>query len=268
MSITSIRLGSTLNFDGEKERDIVEFIEQLNSSHKTGQFLSCLIRLAFDNPEIVKRGVKTEQSELLSQIDRLGMSETRKKFMTAVNSEITEMKKKVDSIYDMATKMYMLALAGNRLGIEKKSDNTLLANFVLERQLQEINDRLGTNSVNTVFASNKLDKEHEKASEYMEFIINSYKSLFDELRNMCRVEIVQSSEVVKNNEEVESVQEAKEVKTETIEETKTEDTVVEETKNETADTESNNNSAETKSDDIVDFGMDGGFEDLGTFFGV
>lgn len=266
MSITSIRLGSTLNFDGEKERDIVEFIEQLNRSHKTGQFFSCLIRLAFDNPEIIKRGVKTEQSELISQIDRLGMSEPRKKFMTAVNSEITDMKKKVDSIYDMATKMYMLALAGNRLGIERKSDNTLLANFVLERQLQEINDRLGANSVNAVFASNKLDKEHEKASDYMEFIINSYTSLFDELKNMCKVEVVQSSEITRDTQTVETVSEAKETQAEKIEEHKAEekDTVVEEPKHEVV----NRGTDENKSDDIVDFGMDGGFDDLGTFFGV
>lgn len=270
MSIESIRLGSTLNFDSEKEKDIVEFIGQLNSSHRTGQFLSCLIRLAFDNPEIIKKGASVEQTELLSQINKLGMSETRKKFITAVNSEIVEMKRKVDGIYDMATKMYMMALAGNRLGIEKKSDNTLIANFVLERQLQEINDRLGENSVNSVFASNRLDTEHKKAEEYLEFIINSYTSIFNELKDMCRVEVVHSSaeimekvnsvDVVSNNSvekeedtaehiEVKETAKAEIVKAETVEKTETAN-------------------VNEKKDDIVDFGMDGGFEDLGAFFGV
>jgi hypothetical protein len=144
MSAYNIRLGSQLSFDDEQEKDIIVAIEQLNATHKTGQFVSHLLRLALENPDIleVKNG-KCEKGAIMRQMDAAGMSYDRKKFFNEVTKEVTEMKKKIDSIYDIAMQTYTLALMDKHLGLEEKSDNTLQASFILERQLKSLQDSLG-----------------------------------------------------------------------------------------------------------------------------
>ena len=52
----SIRMGPTLNFDEHKEKDIYERVQQLSSSHKIGDFVAHLLRLAFESPEVYGDG--------------------------------------------------------------------------------------------------------------------------------------------------------------------------------------------------------------------
>ena len=53
MGAYNIRLGSMFSLDEEQEKDIIGAIEALNASHQTGKFLSNLLRIALDNPEIL-----------------------------------------------------------------------------------------------------------------------------------------------------------------------------------------------------------------------
>ena len=188
MGTRSIRFGSQLTFDEDKEKDIIDTIDTLNSSHKMGQFMSNLIRLAFDNPEILRIGADgLEKQAMLQQVESSGMSVSRQRFMSGVTSEISDMKKKVDDVYNMVFKLYTLALMNKHLEIENKSDNSLRATFVLERQLRQLQDSLGVNIGDAVYESDKVADVHVRAEDCLEYIIETYDGIIDEMKQAIAV---------------------------------------------------------------------------------
>lgn len=188
MGTHSIRFGSQLTFDEDKEKDIIDTIDSLNSSHKMGQFMSNLIRLAFDNPEILRVGANgLEKQAMLQQVESSGMSVNRQRFMSGVASEISDMKKKVDEVYNMVFKLYTLALMNKHLEIEKKSDNSLRATFVLERQLRQLQSSLGVNISDAVYESDKINDVHARAEDCLEYIIETYDGILDEMKQAIAV---------------------------------------------------------------------------------
>ena len=188
MGTRSIRFGSQLTFDEDKEKDIIDTIDTLNSSHKMGQFMSNLIRLAFDNPEILRVGADgLEKQAMLQQVESSGMSVSRQRFMSGVTSEISDMKKKVDEVYNMVFKLYTLALMNKHLEIENKSDNSLRATFVLERQLRQLQDSLGVNIGDAVYESDKVTDVHARAEDCLEYIIEAYDGIIDEMKQAIAV---------------------------------------------------------------------------------
>lgn len=204
MGIQSIRLGSTLTFDDEKEKDIIKSIEQLNSCHKTGQFISNLIRIAFDCPEIIRKSSNSIASgEVLKQIEQMGMQKNRKDFFSDISKKANELKQKVDKIYDMSFKMYMVTLMGKQIGLNDRSKNTLKASFMIEQQLNELQKILG-NSVET-FDSNKIKNTEEKAKECLEYIIEAYDGVVNELREgLAQTIVVQANAEQSNTTQTES----------------------------------------------------------------
>lgn len=250
MNTHNMRLGSMLSFDKEKEKDIIEMMEKLNASHKTGQFLSNLIRIAFDTPEILNKKLgKYEKGDALKQLDNIGASANRQKFFNQASKELRSMKDKVDSIYKMALKTYTLALTGKHIGLEEKSDNLLLSTFIIERQLKQLQDTLGLETLDEVYASNKKENVHELADEVLEYIIESYDSILNQIKininQIQPIQTVESTKTIKENKEV--VEENNETTTNT--------TVV----SDTLANKDNNNGGSSKNhqendDEIIDFG--------------
>lgn len=182
MGTYTTRLGCQLSFSEEKESDIIAVIQKLNATHKTGQFISNLIRIALENPEIIDKGSDTyAPGSLMRAMDNCGISFNRQQFFQQVTKEVSEMKQKIDAIYELAFKTYTLGLMGKHLKIEEKSDNELMAAFILERQLKDLQAKLAVNFSDSVYASNKVLKTHEKADEVLEYIIESYSGIVNEL---------------------------------------------------------------------------------------
>lgn len=179
-----------LTFDEEQEKDIIQLIESLNSSHKTGQFISNLIRLAVDNPELleVQGGRYRSKSIALDYIERVGMSNNRRLFMDSMKNEVNTMKNKVDKIYEMTLNLMTLAQMNKYLELDNKSKNIMTANFILEKQLKELQDILGTKD--SVFASNKIQDVEKIANEALEFIIESYDGIVKEFKQQVEVQTV------------------------------------------------------------------------------
>lgn len=185
MSVCNIRLGSFLNFDTEQEKDIIAFVERLNSTHSTGKFISNLFRIAWDCPEILKLSDNPAAGALLRKIDEEGMSNDRTNFFKNVDSNIAAMRAKVDAIYDMSYKMYMLALMGKHLKLEQIADNSLTAGFILEKQLRDIQNKICSDANFSAFKSDvKLNDVHKRAEDDLEYIIEAYTPLLEELRTM------------------------------------------------------------------------------------
>lgn len=183
MGTHNVRLGCQLVFDEEQEKDIIDAVHELTSSHKLGQFISNVLRLAFDNPEVIEvKNGKTHKGTVLKAMEACGLTYDRNKYINQLNREIMQLKKKVDSIYEMSMKMYMLGLMNKHIGIEQKADNMMQASFILEKQLRDIQNKLGVSKLSDVYASNKLDRAHDLADEAMEFIIEAYDGIITELK--------------------------------------------------------------------------------------
>lgn len=189
MGMRTIRLGSTLTFNEEQEKDIIDLIERLNSSHKTGQFISNLLRVAVDCPEVLaKVNGQYEMGPAMQQLDTLGMSVSRRQYMISLGKEIAAMKNKVDAVYEQSMKVYMLAQAGKHLALEQRADNNLRASFICQKQLNELQSSLGMMLIDNVYASDKLDKAHKTADDAFEYILNAYGDIVEELRRSLSIE--------------------------------------------------------------------------------
>ena len=190
MAAQSIRLSSMLTFDDAKEQDIINLIGELNSSHKTGQFLSNLIRVAVDNPELLKCvSGRYSAGPVLEQLDNLNQSFNRYKFFNDVTSKVDDMHKKVDSMYDMVLKTYMLSKIGNKLGLEKKAEDDLIAQFIIEKHLRDVEDLVGANFKSSILASNKKANVDKLADEVFEYLIDSYAGVIEALKRQVIPEV-------------------------------------------------------------------------------
>lgn len=192
MGTKSIRLNTILNFDEATEKDIIEVMNQLSSSHRTGEFLSNLIRLAADNPEtIYKRGERYKEGPTVEAIRKSGLSQSRDEFFKDITKAVRSMKKKVDVMYDMCFNMYVLANSGNKIGIKQKTDNMIMAQFLVEKQLKDIKRVLGMESLDGAFSSDKNMDYEAKAAEVMEVIVNSYDSLIRAINEKTQVKVTE-----------------------------------------------------------------------------
>lgn len=229
MGRRSIRLGSTISFNEETEADIISKIEYLTSRHMLGDFISNVLRVAFESPD--KLESKTSMSKAISEISASGMTKDRVQFFSSVSKEIEEMKAKVDKMYDMNLKLLCLAECGKHMGIEDKTKNSLRAQFVLERQLEDLTSALGLTHATHVFNSNKVIETEEKAKDIFKFILETYDGVLTELKE----DVFKEIELKLNNIQVSGVVAAADT---------------------TADTGKDIHEEESKDngDDIVDFG--------------
>ena len=119
MANKTIKLVANLTFDENKESDIVNMIEYLNSHHKTGQFLSGLIRLAMDCPEIVMKNTNGEidLGPSMKKITVDGLSTLRRDFMNSLNSKVDKLWEQVTDIRKKALQVYILAQMNKFVGI-------------------------------------------------------------------------------------------------------------------------------------------------------
>lgn len=256
MGTYNIRLGSQLSFDEQQEADIIKAIETMNASHKSGQFISNLIRIAFDCPEIMdNNNGKYEKGAILKAMENSGLSYNRQAFMYQITKEVDAMKKKVDEMYSIILKTYMLGQMGKHLGLEEKADNELMAQFVIEKQLKELQDALGISLTSSVFASNRKQDIEKIADDALEYIIESYSGIVNELKTI--VNNAQTVQVQTVQQPVTQFQQVNESANNVVE------TPVINVEQPNVEDSSADNSDE---DEIIDFG-NADFSALGSFFG-
>lgn len=250
MGTHNIRLGSQLSFDEHQEADIIKALETMNASHKSGQFISNLIRIAFDCPEIMDNNSgKYEKGAIIKAMENSGLSYNRQAFMYQITKEVDAMKKKVDEMYSIVLKTYMLGQMGKHIGLEQKADNELMAQFIIEKQLKELQDTLGISLTSSIFASNRKQDIEKIANDSLEYIIESYSGIVNELKA-----IVSSAQAITVQQPVVQAQ----LPLETVVETPV---VVNESTEQVVNTED-----DLDNDDIIDFGG-ADFAALGDFFG-
>lgn len=196
MGVKNIRLASMLAFDEQQEADIIRLIESFNSSHKMGEFLSNLIRIAVENPElVVAKNGNYETGALVKVMEKLGKSPTRSDYMQSVNKQLINMQTKVDQIYDMCLKMYTMAEMGKMLGFEKKTENMIIAEFMIEQQLTQLKNITGADCRDVVLASNRIEYCEKRAAETLEYILSCYEPIIAELKNELTIKPIEIQQV-------------------------------------------------------------------------
>ena len=199
MSVKQIRLNSVISLEEEQEKDIIELVERLNASHKMGEFITVLLRVASDCPEILeKRKGRYESGEVTRAIHKQGMSSARAELVKEYVNMIVEMRNKVDYIYDETLKLGATIEAGNRLGVSGKLENLVLANFVLRKQIEDLQTKLGFGGYGQ-FKADVVGDYLKKVDDIMEYIITTYASEFSELKSIVQVKTDTVDKPVESN---------------------------------------------------------------------
>lgn len=170
-----LKLGATISFNKENERDIIAQLESLKKRHKLGEFISNTIRIAFEHPELLE-----EQG---TSLEKFGLTDNRQQFFDAITKEVNALKTKVDKIYKIATEIYTLTQFNKKIGLEERAKNILCAQFILQKQTRELCNILGVSQISSTYASEKLFDINKNVDETLEFIINYYDGIVGEIRS-------------------------------------------------------------------------------------
>ena len=199
----NIRLASILSFDENSEADIISMIEQLNSKHKMGEFITSLFRLAVDNPDLLVKNASTgvvTEGIIVREVERLGKTKVRAQYIKDIQDDVRELEKKIDFIYNMCTQLKSAFEFGKRNSLEASTENALMTTFLLERQLKELKRKVYDSSLS--IEMNKIVNDKQKFEETvestLEFILKSYEPIVTELlrsANSVRENTVQEVKV-------------------------------------------------------------------------
>ena len=199
MGIKKVRIHSSLSFDENTEGDLINILEELNSQHKTGEFLSCLMRLAVDSPDVLKSS-KENMTKLNNLLSDSGLSKERFKYIRVVKEGMLYLESRIDKLYSMTEQLMSLAIMGKRLGLEDKAENLARVNFLLEQQLKDLGKTIGyePDKIKEV----DVTKNVERAEKTLEFIVTAYDDIIQEIKNSLTANVVP---VIMNSEPVGSV---------------------------------------------------------------
>lgn len=260
-----VRLGATICFDKHKEKDLIDQVEQLASARKLGDFIADALRVVLENPELMeKKGMR---------IGKYGLTGGREEYFSKIREDMDILSSKVDKIYEMALKAYTLGAFGKRMGISGKSENTMMAGFILERHIEETCSALGINRFNHIYESDKLGDAKDRANEILEYIIESYDGITDEIvKNVSvgRIQEVKETARVDSRESIDTIK-GRQIDNRGIpyEEVKSSHKVYSEPLNNSKGNAGENlgYTEEEGDDDIIDFGNDANWDALMEFTG-
>lgn len=229
MSKTDIRLGSLISFDTERESDIIEFVQDLTAQHKLGRFIGYLLRLACETPEVLQYREKVQP--ILREMEILGITPRRDALFKQYDSEMLKIKQRIDEVYEMAEKLYTIALAGKALGLEERAEGLLAAHFVAKHQAAVLEEKFGRDSILYTYKLNSMQDAKKKAEDTLNTIIEIYGDVFSELQSAVtrlkeiEVAVVKANSVNKSIKESDCLDEtAQDNKTEKISKTSNNDT--------------------------------------------
>lgn len=171
----------TITLDDKKEQDLIEALQSLSRKKQLGDLVTDLVRQASD-----------KQAIAASRYTDLTIS--REKFFSGVARKLKEQDDKINTIYKMCEDLYGLARANKAMGLEDKTRNLMVGQFILQSQQNKIKALLGEGEFNYIYESERLIKEKEKADKVWEFIVETYGNMLTELQGMvCRpIEIAAS----------------------------------------------------------------------------
>lgn len=169
-----LKLGAVIGFDSKKEKDMIEYINRLAEQRRLGDFISNTIRVVLENPAEVKR--------LGFDMNRFDISYGREKFYNDIVKQVSDMGDKIDKIYDMTLKLFMMAQFGKVAGLEQQTENFAGTQLVLQHQIRELCNTLGINS-DRLYNSNKYVNMEQTSEDIMAYIMSHYSNEVNSIMN-------------------------------------------------------------------------------------
>lgn len=174
-----IRLNGKIYFDPNKEQYMADAMAEMSAHHTISSFLERLVKIAFDNPEYLSRQDKL--ADLMNYMRAGGLTPLAEKFYSDAKKDIAELKQKVNAIYDMCLSMYTLARFGKTFSLEDRTKNIAISEFMLERQISQICDRLGINDYSKLDSGSYLQLDN-KSADILQYIIEHYSNVVKEIK--------------------------------------------------------------------------------------
>lgn len=174
-----IRLNGKIAFNPESEKYIADAIQDMCYHRSISDFLEILIKIAFDSPEMLSR--KDELHKLINFMNDGGYTPLAENFYSKARKDIDDIKRKVNEIYDMCLSMYTLAKFGKALKLEQRTNNLVMAEFMLERQISQICQTMGINDYQKFNSGSYLDVD-SKSEEILQYILEHYSNIVREVK--------------------------------------------------------------------------------------
>lgn len=166
-----VKLGATLTFDFEIEKDIVAQVEKLKSQHKLGEFISNAIRVVFEHPELLEKEAKS--------LEDFKLTDNRKLFHEYVEDKIEKTAVKINETYKLAYELHSLAKFNKKFDMYETSKNILASQFILAKQVEDLKKILG---VTTLEQTVNLHKVNTNIDDVLEYIIMCHGEIVEEIR--------------------------------------------------------------------------------------
>lgn len=166
-----VKLGATLTFDFEIEKDIVAQVEQLKSQHKLGEFISNALRVIFEHPELLEKEAKS--------LEDFKLTDNRKLFHEYVEDKIEKTAIKINETYKLAYELHSLAKFNKKFDMYETSKNILASQFILAKQVEDLKKLLG---VATLEQTVNLHKVNANIDDVLEYIIMCHGEIVEEIR--------------------------------------------------------------------------------------
>lgn len=188
MSSINVKLGATLTFDAERERDIVANIQLLLSKHKLGPYINKLLRYAWEHPEEFE-GTELDMAEW-------GLTHSRSAFFASVEKELRKSKSNlaetIDSLHEITTAIKV----GQNIGLIGKVETTALAVFAIQKHMESFSKALDISySLNKEYEKDKAENIQtiaEKAAELVLEMLGGKEAILEEAGKPQKVSRVQS----------------------------------------------------------------------------
>lgn len=166
-----VKLGATLTFDFEIEKDIVAQVEKLKSQHKLGEFISNALRVVFEHPELLEKEAKS--------LEDFKLTDNRKLFHEYVEDKIEKTAVKINETYKLAYELHSLAKFNKKFDMYETSKNILASQFILAKQVEDLKKILG---VTTLEQTVNLHKVNTNIDDVLEYIIMCHGEIVEEIR--------------------------------------------------------------------------------------
>lgn len=166
-----VKLGATLTFDFEIEKDIVAQVEKLKSQHKLGEFISNALRVVFEHPELLEKEAKS--------LEDFKLTDNRKMFHEYVEDKIEKTAVKINETYKLAYELHSLAKFNKKFDMYETSKNILASQFILAKQVEDLKKILG---VTTLEQTVNLHKVNTNIDDVLEYIIMCHGEIVEEIR--------------------------------------------------------------------------------------
>lgn len=177
----AIKLGAVLKFDPKKEKDIINFVENLSSKHKLGAFLTNAVRFVYSNPR--------EFQMAYGYIEDDGLTRERQMFFNGINSRVSELENKLNLIYEKVFYTYVLSAMENSIANKDKANNLLICSLILKEQLNGLLNILDVdNSKLEEIEEGIIEKLHNKLDSIAIEALDRYYKITNEVKQEERIE--------------------------------------------------------------------------------